>query len=181
MEETALIKQAQDGDLDSFEVIIRRHESNIYNLALLLTHNDVEAEEVAQQVLVKIWKKLGKFKFKSSFNTWAYRITHNTFYDYLRKKSRLRECAEELPVLTDSANPYDALETEERRKIVGAALKKLPDKFRRAVIMYDFEGLSYEEISKILNRSVGTVKSRLFRARALLRKELGNFFDNTSV
>jgi len=124
---------------------------------------------------------VGKFKFKSSFNTWAYRLTHNTFYDYVRKRSRLRECDEELPVLTDSADSYEALETEERRKIVGAALEKLPDKFRGVVLMYDFEGLSYDEISKILNKSVGTVKSRLFRARALLRKELGNFFDNTSV
>ncbi|MBI4656637.1 MAG: sigma-70 family RNA polymerase sigma factor [Elusimicrobia bacterium] len=175
------IERAQNGDLESFGTLIRCYESNIYNLSLLLTHNNVEAEEIAQQVFIKIWKNLNKFSFKSSFNTWVYRLVHNVFYDHVRKKSRLKESQEDFSGLSDCEDSYNQVETQERRKIVGDALRKLPDKFQQVVIMYDFEGLSYNEISRILNEPLGTVKSSLFRARAMLQKELGNFFDGVSV
>lgn len=184
MNEKELIIKATEGDWRSFEEIVRNYQDKVFSIALMLTKDGIEAEELAHLSFIKLWRNLGKFNFKSSFSTWLYRLVHNTFYDYLRKRKRWQAnevALEKFHSLEGTDDPYRDLQAGELKEIVKNALEKLPEKLRLIVVYYDMEGMSYKEISGIIKRPAGTVKSRLFRGRELLRKELGNIFETLSV
>ncbi len=177
-----LIQAFQKGDDSVFEPLIKRYQERLFNTVLGLIGNHHEAEDLFQDVLVKIYKKLGDFRGDSRFFTWLYRISVNTTWDYLRKKRRrptfsLEAALEEKRISTmklKSKNPSPRREADvqERIGLFKQVLAQLKPNHQVVLQLKEVEGYSYQEIADILKCSIGTVESRLFRARAQLRKNL---------
>lgn len=178
MEEQALIQRCQAGETAAFEELLGRYEGLVYNLAHRYFGNQAEACDVAQEAMIKIYRRIGDFRGQSSFKTWLYRVVTNVCLDYLRKRRTaplsLDELAEEnraaVKVAPPSEDPEASLERAELGEILGGLISTLAKDHRSVLILRDVEGLAYEEIAEILGCSLGTVKSRLARAREALRR-----------
>jgi len=181
--EKTLIDRARSGDADCFEALINSSRLKAYNIALRYMRNEDDAMDALQESYIKIFKSLTKFKEESSFDTWVYRIVVNTCNDLLRKnRSRYRDisvdrkreddsdCMADLP--DHSSSPEMILERKEKLAEIMQCLDSLPHEQREAVMLRDVHGFSYEEISRILQCSDGTIKSRISRGRLALRKLL---------
>jgi RNA polymerase sigma-70 factor (ECF subfamily) len=166
-----LIERFKHGEISAFEDIVRRYQDRIYNLCRYMVQDAREAQDAAQDTFIKAYNGLGNFRPESMLYTWLYRIALNTCLDY-RKKWR-REAArrevltENLP--SDAPFPEQIYTAAEIHARIQLALQKLPKKLSTAIVLREFEALSYEEIAEVLHTSVGTVKSRLSRARQQLR------------
>lgn len=190
MPDKELVERAKKGDQSAFEQLVLDNQNKVYSLALRLVNDREEAADLAQEAFVKAWQGLRSFQGESSFATWIYRLTTNLCIDWLRRKKR-REGVEPTVSLDDEnsgwAEPADRdsdpqllLEKSERGKALARGLDRLPDWQRRALVLRELSGLSYQEIGDALDIDLGTVKSRIARARLSLRKILledGNFFD----
>ncbi|MGI6663923.1 MAG: sigma-70 family RNA polymerase sigma factor [Christensenellaceae bacterium] len=179
MDEKALIKKAQEGEIEAFETLMQNYQGKIFALALRMTRNPEDAYDVAQESMIKIYRAIKKFKGKSAFGTWVYAITRNAALDYLRKRSRKTSHEQELPEYADlqlateeSSLPEAQAEQRETRDYLLKLIDELPEVQKRAIILREIDGYSYEEIAEILQISLGTVKSRLFRAREALRDKI---------
>ncbi len=163
-----LLKKAQKGDIAAFEELVSSNQSHIYNLCYRMTHNAQDAEDMAQEALLKAWRNLNRFNAKSSFSTWLHRIAVNTCLDKLRKKKAktvsIQEMGETGQLITDERSMHIQERSADRQQLK-EALKALPPKHRAIIILRDVQGYSYEEISDILKCPMGTVRSRLARAR----------------
>ncbi|MBN2199802.1 MAG: sigma-70 family RNA polymerase sigma factor [Candidatus Aminicenantes bacterium] len=177
MEEHELVRRSQDGDREAFTALVRNYQAKVHSLAYGFTRNDAQADDLAQDIFLKAWLGLSKFRFRSGFGTWLYRIAVNHVKDHLRKRASSRE----IPLQEDSvraasrtAPPADreAGEKERRAELVRDCLAGLPEKFRMILTLRDVQGLSYEDLSRTLRLSAGTVDSRLFRARKMLRRRV---------
>lgn len=189
-DELKLIKKAQKGDISAFEELVSSHESFVYNLALRALRSQEDAQDAAQEVFIKVWTSLPSFRGDSKFSVWLYRITNNVCTDILRsKRGNIISLTfdsdgdedRELEIADNAPGPQEALETKERSIALKKALESLPEDYRRALILRESGGMSYNEIAKALKLDIGTVKSRIFRARKKLCEILsadGNFFDN---
>lgn len=189
MTDRELVEKAKTGDQDAFERLVLDNQNKVYSLALRLVGDREEAADLSQEAFVKAWQGLQSFQGESSFATWVYRLTTNVCIDHLRKKKRREEIAPAVslddgeagwaePADRDS-DPHLLLEKSERSKALARGLDKLPDWQRRALVLRELSGLSYQEIGDALDIDLGTVKSRIARARLNLRKILledGNFF-----
>lgn len=185
-----LVEKAKQGDQAAFEQLVRDNQNKVYSLALRFTGDRETAADLAQEAFLKAWRGLRGFQGESSFSTWVYRLTANVCIDYLRKKAR-REPVEPAVSLDDQhgawAEPADweqdpqrQLERSERGQALARGLARLPDWQRQVLVLRELSGLSYQEIGEKLELDLGTVKSRLARARLSLRKILledGNFFE----
>jgi len=169
-----LIARFKQGDISAFEDIVHRYQDRIYNLCRYMLQGPRDAQDAAQDAFIKAYNGLRGFKPESSLYTWLYRIAVNTCHDYRRKSQRealrLAPLPENLP--SDAPFPEQLYAAAEIRGRIQLALQKLPEKLRAAVVLREIEALSYEEIAAVLQTSVGTVKSRLSRAREQLRKLL---------
>jgi len=178
MKDKELVEKALAGSQDAFAALVEKYRIKMFNLAFSLTRNREVADDLAQDIFIKAWLALPKFKFQSQFSTWLYRIAVNASKDLLRKESKLRKVSlEDSPPLTlmqeDTTNEFDAVqEDEKRRKLVHRALESMPEKYRAILILRDIQGMPYGEIGSILDISPGTVDSRLHRARKMLRKRV---------
>ncbi|HUU38558.1 MAG TPA: sigma-70 family RNA polymerase sigma factor [Candidatus Desulfaltia sp.] len=177
MDEKELIRRSQTGDGEAFGVLVERYKGKVFSLAYGFARDRVAADDLAQEVFIKAYFSLPKFKARSEFGTWLYRIAVNHAKDYLRKnRSRLRDMSiedvGEQRLAAEDMSQEDIRAEEERRALVLAALGRLPEKYRNIVTLRDVEGMSYEDISRILDLSPGTVDSRLHRARQKLREKL---------
>ena len=171
-----LITLVQQGEPGAFRVLVERHQERIRNLIYSIFHEPEIVDDLSQEVFIKAYEALPNFRFQSSFYTWLYRIAVNKSRDELRKRKVRRWFS--LQTLLDSSDkdlsskiavePRD----NELQELVAAGLQSLPDKYRIAITLKDIDGLSYEEIAEIMECEIGTVKSRLSRARAMLRKVL---------
>ena len=191
MTDRELVEKAKQGDQSAFEQLVLENQNRAYSLALRLIGDREEAADLAQEAFVKAWQGLPAFRGGSFFSTWLYRLTTNVCIDYLRKKKR-REAVEPAVSLDDEdsgwaepadweGDPQKQLERSERGKALARALERLPEWQRRALVLRELSGLSYQEIAQALELDIGTVKSRISRARLSLRKILledGNFFDH---
>lgn len=176
-----LIAAFLEGDQSAFEELVRRYETQVFNLAYRILGNRTDALDVSQEVFILLFRKLGTFRSESRFSTWLYRVATNACRDYTRKKryhlSLSSRADEDMPeweemLPGDEENPDDLLISAELQGRVRAAIRELPIKFREVVFLHDIEGYNYNEISEILGISLGTVKSRLNRARHRLAYEL---------
>jgi len=178
MEEKTLVEQARQGSHEAFEAIVKRYEKKVFHLAYSFVRSRASADDLAQEVFVKAYFALPKFHFKSEFGTWLYRIAVNHIKDYLRKVSRRKEVSleefEEVPFAADDqVKEKERRQAEEqKKKIVFQVLETLPPKYRMVLTLRDVRGYSYEEITRVLKVSPGTVDSRLHRARKLLREKM---------
>jgi RNA polymerase sigma-70 factor (ECF subfamily) len=183
MDEKQLVKLAQDGSREAFEALVAKYQSKVFSMALSFIRNREAADDAAQEVFLKAYLALPKFHLKSEFGTWLYRIAVNHVRDVLRKKGRAREVSLE-DVREISVADEDTLEraeveqeAEARRNLVQRIVQSLPEKYRVILTLRDIQGLPYEEISRILRLSPGTVDSRLHRARKMLRQKLASYLS----
>lgn len=193
MQNDILIHRAAKGDEAAFEQLLTQHEKSVYNLCLRMTGNPEDAMDVSQEVFLRVWKNLGSYQFDAAFSTWLFRIASNACIDFLRAKKRRNDVSltmqdendgedKELAVPDETPLPEEQLLAKEQQRAVMKAMSELPPDFREILQLRVVEGLPYEEIAEILDIKVGTVKSRLARARNQLRKNLedGNFFEPAS-
>ncbi|MPV39208.1 RNA polymerase sigma factor SigE [Georgenia subflava] len=160
----------------SWEQIVVEHSPRVYRLAYRLTGNKADAEDLTQETFVRVFRSLHSYQ-PGNFEGWLHRITTNLFLDHARRRSRVRldpigEATERLPSARDTEEPERGFEHAHLDVDVQQALDALPPKYRAAVVLCDIEGLSYEEIAATLDIKMGTVRSRIHRARAMLREQL---------
>lgn len=184
-DEENLLKKSKSGDVAAFEELMDGYQKKIFNIALRMIGNHEDASELAQEVLIKIYKSIRSFKEEAAFSTWIYRITTNVCLDELRKrKNRTMISINEeiavgdgevsLQIADHGPTPEEILEQKETRKIIENAIGKLSPEHRTVIILRELQNLDYEEISEITKVPVGTVKSRINRARQELRNILKN-------
>lgn len=179
-EELRLVKRAAEGDEGAFEKLVIENEKLIYNVALKITGNPDDAEDVAQEAFIKAYRNLGSFRGESRFSGWLYRLCYNAAMDHIRKTRdpNLRSLTNddgsdaELDVADPAPTPEESAERKETQRIVREAVNQLDDDKREILIMREFSGMSYTNIADALGIEEGTVKSRISRARASLAEIL---------
>ena len=178
MTEKELVCAAAKGDEEAFAELVRMYENKAYHLALRMCGNAEDACDVAQDAFIAAWRGLPAFRGDAGFSTWLYRLVSNAAIDHLRRTKHQRSNAslddEELSLdAPDSApTPHEAAETEDLKEAVAKGLNELSDDHRAVLVMREMQELSYEEIAGALSLDLGTVKSRISRARNSLRKIL---------
>ncbi|MBP3886498.1 MAG: RNA polymerase sigma factor [Cellulosilyticum sp.] len=176
-DEKNLIVAASKGDLQAFEKLICMHEKKIYNICLRLLKEPDEAYDATQEVCIKVWRNLAHFKGDAKLATWIYRIATNTCLDLLRQRKKRQE---EIPIYENEETHseqgsicWEDLSTHMSEKeaisVLWQGIKELPTDYRTIIVLRDIEGYAYDEIAKYLEISIGTVKSRLSRARIKLK------------
>ncbi|OGS22606.1 MAG: hypothetical protein A2252_03235 [Elusimicrobia bacterium RIFOXYA2_FULL_39_19] len=173
MDETTLIIKAKEGDLDAFRQILEMYEQKIYNLSYYFTSNGQDASDLSQDTWVKALKQLKHFRLDCSLYTWLSKITRNTYIDVYRKKNRglpVIPLIEEIDSKTDNFDPVEFLTNKYLNEEIHKALQQIPEDYKSAVILIDLQHMSYEEVSKIENVPIGTIRSRLSRGRDMIRK-----------
>ena len=190
-EELSLLQRAQKDDMDAFETIVRAHEKTVYNLALRTLGNPEDAEDAAQEVFLKAYTSIKSFRGESKISVWLYRITNNVCIDLLRKRkdavSLSVEDAEgaetEIEIADETFDPAAIAERADLKARVGEAVRLLPPEQREAFLLRVVAEQSYEEIAATLGVDLGTVKSRIYRARkklCALLSDGGNFSPDSA-
>lgn len=182
MSENEMIARCRRGDREAFNELVLMYQTQVFNIAYGMLSDYEDASDAAQEVFIKVYRSIASFKGQSSFSTWLYRICANVCNDALRKRQRRgvsvsidaeyeeRSAAAELA--SDMPTPEESAEMNERQMAVREAIAGLSDDYREVIVLADMRDLSYDEVAAILKCPVGTVKSRLNRARAALRKKL---------
>lgn len=188
-EEAAAIRDAARGDAGAFEKLVLEHQKRVYNLALKLTGNPDDAMDASQEAFLKAYQNLRSFRGESRFSVWLYRLAYNACMDILKKSRRDRlspmptdEEGAELEFADDAPQPDEVVERREELSLVREAVLKLDEDKRQIILMREYQGMSYADISRALGLEEGTVKSRLARARAALAENLkksGTFTEET--
>lgn len=181
--EQILIKQAKKGDVDCFEELIKEYQQFAYNIALKMTRNAEDAKDLTQEAFVKVYKNMNKYREDSKFSTWLYRIVVNTCKDFLRKKKDValgedEDYILEIPQTDIDADPVSSYERSEVQQYIKHAIDELPEPFKTTFILCDVNGMSYAEIADIQDVALGTVRSRIHRARMQMRAILQNSLSN---
>lgn len=176
----AIVEKVIHGDINSFSVLVDKYQDRIYSVVFNYVGNREDAFDVVQEAFVKAYSKLRMFDSGSTFYTWLYRIAINTAIDFIRKrKSRPADSLDDdkyteigfEPVSKDiHSDPEGVAVRSEQARMLRSAISELSDKLRTVLVLYDVEGLSQEEVAEVLKIPVGTVKSRVSRARAELKK-----------
>lgn len=191
MDEKTLIVQAGQGDENAFEELVRTYEKTVYHLAFRMTGNRDDAFDLTQTTFLKAWHAISLFQFDSKFSTWLCRIASNACIDFLRKQKRWNTVSLTVPdeadqlyeiaVADERLNPAEMIEAAAQKEQVIKALNALPVDYRVALSLRAIEDMSYEEIAAALDVKTGTVKSRISRAREMLRRHFsGNLSDCSS-
>lgn len=185
--ERRLIEESRKGNIDAFEELIKDYKKSAYNIALRVMRNVEDAEDASQEAMIKIFKNISSFNMDSTFKVWMYRIVVNTCLDFKRKKSLNAITLDETldlgsgrevqrEISDETSNPDALVDRNYNTGLVDDAINMLEDDFKTIIILRDIKGFTYDEISEILNCNLGTVKSRLSRARkrlkVLLEKEM---------
>ena len=192
-QEAAVINAVLDGDVNAYEYLVKAYEKNVYNLALRMVGNSEDAYDMSQEAFIKAYNSLHSFRGDSKFSVWLYRIVSNVCLDYLRARNRKATVSlsvenddgedVELDIADEASSPQVLLDRSLTRDAVRRGLQALPPDHREILLLREIQGLSYEEIADTLDLEVGTVKSRIFRARkklcAFLIKD-GNIPDYVS-
>jgi RNA polymerase sigma-70 factor (ECF subfamily) len=186
--ETILIEQLKRGDETAYKTIVDQWKDLIYNTVLGIVQNETEAEDLTQDVFIKVFENISSFKGESKLSTWMFRIATTTALDHLRSKKRKKrfgfvqsifgnnedEREDEIP---DFHNPGVTLDNKERAAVLFKAISTLPDNQKAAYTLNKLEGLSYREIGEVLNTTVPAVESLMSRANANLRRKLEDYYN----
>lgn len=192
-QEAAIVRKVLGGDANAFETLVLEYEKNVYNIALRMTGNSEDAADMTQEAFIKAYNSLHSFRGDSKFSVWLYRIVSNVCLDFLRSKNRRPTVSlsvedddgedAQLDVADESQSPELLLDRKLTRDSVRRGLDSLPPDYRQILLLREIQGLSYDEIAQALSLEVGTVKSRIFRARKRLCTFLiddGNISDFSS-
>jgi RNA polymerase sigma-70 factor (ECF subfamily) len=178
-----LVARAQRGDKQAFELLVIKYQRKLGRLLSRWVRDPAEVEDVTQEAFIKAYRALPSFRGESAFYTWLYRIAINTAKNYLVALGRRAptttefdneeaEGFEDAEQLRDNSTPESELEGKQIAAVVNKAMEALPDDLRTAITLREIEGLSYEEIADVMNCPIGTVRSRIFRAREAIATEL---------
>jgi RNA polymerase sigma-70 factor, ECF subfamily len=189
--EVDLVKRCQAGETEAFDELVTRYRTRIFAMIYNMVHNEQDAWDLAQDSFVKAWKSIERFRGRSSFYTWIYRIVMNVTIDWLRKKQvkgagvefddaiQLREVNPASKTLPKADPlPYERMERTEVRARIDNAITQLSPEHRAVILMKETEGMQYHEIAETLGCSIGTVMSRLFYARKKLQNLLKDVYEN---
>ena len=192
-QELTIIRRVQHGDTEAFSVLVAAYEKNVFNVALQMTGNREDAQDMGQEAFLKAYNSLPSFRGDSKFSSWLYRIVSNVCLDFKRRQSRRPSSSLtveddegetlQLDIADESQSPEALLERKLTREAVRRGLASLPDEQRQILLLREIQGLSYEEIAEAMDLEPGTVKSRIFRARKKLCAFLlqdGNIPDSIS-
>jgi len=173
-EDSRLVERFLEGNLQAFNELMAAHEDRVFGLCLRVMRDRELALDAVQETFITVYRKAGKFTGESAFSTWLYRVATNTCYDQLRKIKR--HAADPLPESTDPADPHSdaAFTAVELRPDLQRALATLGPEFHKAIVLADMEALPLQQVAEILGVPVGTIKSRVFRARRQLADALRN-------
>ncbi len=179
MNEKEAVKKAKRGDSAAFEQLVQMYEKKVYATAYRFAGNEHDALDISQEVFIRVYRFIGKFNEESSFSTWLYRITVNACKDLVKKRGGRMEVPLEAPdeesggyfstIADERYDPVSAYEKNELAESIQSCIEALPDNYRQIITMRDVYGLTYEEISDALSLEIGTVKSRISRARERVR------------
>ena len=183
LDDQLLVERSRNGDRDALDMLISKHEARAYQFAFRLTRNQEEASDVVAEAFVRVYNALPNFKGQSAFTTWLYRILTNCFLDMRKRdKSRQTTSIDSNTITTDGSmerqiedpglDPMEQSVRAERERTIEKAVERLPEYQRTMIVMYHAEMMAYEEIASALDLPVGTVKSRLNRARIAVRELL---------
>lgn len=182
-----LVLKVQQGDKKSYDLLVLKYQHRIIQLVNRYVKDPSEAQDVAQEAFIKAYRALGSFRGDSAFYTWLYRIAINTAKNYLVARTRRSsdyevdiqdaEASENAPQLQGMETPERLLISQEIVDTIKTAIEKLPEDMRIAIMLREFEGMSYEEIAETMECPVGTVRSRLFRAREAIDSKLTPLLD----
>jgi len=188
--DTALVQRAKANDRAAFNEIVLRYKDKVYNYVYRMVRNATDAEDLTQETFVRAYLSLHSFQSRASLNTWLFRIATNLCIDHCRRAKRTQGLVTSLSpdneeeeeglqrdIPDATFDPQRLLLNKELGEKLEKALQELPEKLRMVVLLYDVEGLSYEEIAAIAGCPLGTVKSRLFNARAVLRRKLEPYLN----
>ena len=188
-----LIRRCQEGDIDAFSELMGLYQNKVYSFCIHLTGNHEDAQDLAQEGFIRIYRALPGFRGQSAFTTWAYRIVANLWSNEIRKRKRQPTVPLDAPVQTGegeevqrtlsdlSYSPEEELEAKEEKALVWQALKLLSEDQRSVIVLREMYGYSYDEIAASLNCSTGTIKSRLNRARQNLTQKLQKITQTDAV
>jgi RNA polymerase sigma-70 factor, ECF subfamily len=176
-----LVDEARKGSQEAFASLVRQYQVRIYNMARVSTRNDADADDLAQEIFLKVFRGLRGFRGSSSFRTWLYRIAVNAIRSHAAAPRLFGWFRREEATEPGAPEPLDAIEapgdleaTLARRQAIDRALRQLPHDLRTAVTLRDIEGLDYREIAEVLDVPIGTVMSRIARGRERLRLQLAD-------
>jgi len=183
-----LVLRVQQGDKSAFDFLVIKYQHKIIQLVNRYVKDPSEAQDVAQEAFIKAYRALGNFRGDSAFYTWLYRIAINTAKNYLVSRSRRSsdyqvdiqdaEALENAPQLQGMETPERLLLNQEIIDTIKTVIEKLPDEMRTAIMLREFEGMSYEEIAETMDCPVGTVRSRIFRAREAIDNKLNPLLEH---
>jgi len=184
-----IIQQVLDGDVKTFGLLVDRHKAKAMTLAVRILKNHEDAEEALQDSFVRGYRALPSFEWKSSFSTWFYRIVYNTCATAVGKKNRIHplsidvedEDGLRIEIESDELQPDIRIESNEFSQIVNEEVEKLPVVYGSTFTLFAIQDMSYEEIVQVTGLPLGTVKARLFRARAMLREAVVKRMDHVHV
>jgi len=185
-----LVERAQAGDRHAFELLVAKYQRKLGRLLSRFIRDHAEVEDVAQEAFIKAYRALPSFRGDSAFYTWLYRIGINTAKNYLVAQGRRAptstdfdadeaEGFEDADQLRDINTPESLLQSKQIGETVNAAIESLPEELRTAIVLREIEGLSYEEIAEAMNCPIGTVRSRIFRAREAVAAKLRPLLDTS--
>jgi len=183
-----LVQRVQKGDKTAFDLLVRKYQHKVVKLVTRYLRDPSDAEDVAQEAFIKAYRAIPQFRGDSAFYTWLYRIAINTAKNAIVSRDRspvafdldLQSVEESNSMqmrLADAETPESLLQTEEIRTTVNQAIDALPEDLRTAIVLRELEGLSYEDIALAMDCPVGTVRSRIFRAREAIDKRLSEVFE----
>jgi len=177
-----LVKRVQAGDTGAFDLLVQKYQHKVINLVGRFVSDHAECQDIAQDAFIKAYRAINGFRGDSQFYTWLYRIAANTAKNHLASRARKSpgytvdvddaQHFEGESGLKEYANPENLLLTDEIRQTIFTAIEKLPDDLKSAITLREIDGLSYEEIADVMDCPIGTVRSRIFRARDVIDKEL---------
>ncbi len=181
-----LVRRAQAGDVKAFEDLVILYEEKVYTLSYYLAGNHADAEDLAQEVFVRAYTNLGSFRQEADLGTWLHRITVNLWLNIQRRRQKNFQLVSlDDPIRTNegeitrtvaagdpAGDPVEVLAGKELQELVQRALQNLPEDFRAVLVLREMEGYAYEEIAALMGCSLGTVKSRLSRARQVLKEKM---------
>jgi RNA polymerase sigma-70 factor (ECF subfamily) len=173
------MRRIKDGDMEAFRLLVEAHQARVIGTISKMLGSDTEAEDLAQQVFIRVWKSAQRYKPKAKFTTWLFRITRNLVFNEMRRRKHFAEPTDDVlePAERTSHEPDQALLEEELQSAIQEAINNLPESQRMAIILRRYEEMPYEEIAKVMRTTVPAVKSILFRARAELRERLAKYME----
>ena len=185
----SLVRRVQGGDKGAFDALVRKYQHKLVKLVMRYVRNPAEAEDIAQEAFIKAYRALPQFRGDSAFYTWLYRIAINTAKNAVVSRDRspieynidrndaTEESYDMQGRMKDSETPEGLVLTDEIRRTVNAAIEALPEDLKTAIVLRELDGLSYEEIAAAMDCPVGTVRSRIFRAREAIDRRLREVFE----